>query len=193
MNTNTGLPVNRSVTPEGLQGTGQRYFQGLNFRQRCAMAVILCAMYPAFYLLKWIWPGTFAELLAVMGRLIPSDAGLNIMDNAAKNGAIREAEVYQDRVQQFMGSIRPDSQWTFHKDNWGPHEVVVLPRVIDSNTGVVTGPEGNPALGSVIVNDSRVPNCEPAALNKILYGDVPAIQSLESQQASRDGTQGGQS
>lgn len=93
--------------------------------------------------------------------------------NAARHGLARESSEMQANVDRFAAQLRPGTGWTFHKTQWGDHEVLVLPRVMDSNTGVVTGPEANPLLGSVVTNDHMAPNCDPSALQHILDGPSP--------------------
>ena len=92
---------------------------------------------------------------------------------AITNGRARDFSRLQANLQEFGSMIRPDSQWKHHEDQWGPHRIMVLPRVIDSNTGVVIGPEDNPERGSIVTNDGRPPNCDPPALDFILNGPAP--------------------
>jgi hypothetical protein len=90
--------------------------------------------------------------------------------NAANYGVAREASQLISNLDRAAGMFRPDTPWTFHKDQWGEYEVTVLPRVIDSNTGVIVGPSGHPNIGSVVTDDHCAPNCDPSALDAILYG-----------------------
>jgi hypothetical protein len=82
-----------------------------------------------------------------------------------------------------------DEQWRFHKTQWGPLEVLVLPRharplprevrrpkqrirVIDSNTGLVmTASRHSYLLGNVVVLDGCRPNCDTRALNYLINGN----------------------
>jgi hypothetical protein len=90
---------------------------------------------------------------------------------AVENGRAQMALQLDELIAKIAASFPVGSTWTFHKDQWGPHEVVVMPRVIDSNTGVITGPPDNPDRGQVVTIDGQMPNCEPPALNQILYGN----------------------
>lgn len=96
--------------------------------------------------------------------------------NMAQYGMAREGATMLENLDRLVGQLRPNSSWTFHKDQWGAYEVVVMPRVLDSNTGVVTGPPGSPELGSVVTNDHQPPNCDPPALQSILYGPPGSSQ-----------------
>ena len=93
--------------------------------------------------------------------------------SAIANGSARDFSRLEANLREFGSMMRPDSQWRHHEDQWGSHRVVVLPRVIDSNTGVIIGPEDSPDRGSVVTNDGHPPNCDPAALNFILNGPAP--------------------
>lgn len=93
-----------------------------------------------------------------------------IPETMARYGMAREGAEMLSNLDRLVGQLRPNSSWTFHKDQWGAYEVVVMPRVLDSNTGVVTGPPGSLELGLVVTNDHQPPNCDPPALQSILYG-----------------------
>ena len=100
---------------------------------------------------------------------------------AADCGKAREFGMLEDTLKQFAQTIRPDSQWTYNEDTWDDLKVVVMPRVIDSNTGVVTGPPGHPDLGLVVTNDGQPPNCDPPALHFILNGPIPPSPGVDAE------------
>ncbi len=110
---------------------------------------------------------TSTMMQSIFSRL-PVD---ELKQKAISRGRARSIQEWEQLSAKAMAGINPDSHWTFHHDTWGPHEVIVMPRIIDSNTGVVTGPPGNPDRGAVVTNDGQMPNCDPPALNSILYGD----------------------
>jgi hypothetical protein len=108
-----------------------------------------------------------------MYRRLPID---QLKREAIARGNARSVQEWEQLSAKAAAGLNPDSHWTFHREQWGPHQVVVMPRIIDSNTAVVTGPPENPERGSVITNDGLPPNCDPPALNQILYGDqVPNV------------------
>lgn len=109
--------------------------------------------------------------------------------HAGPLGIAHEANELLAHAAKLAATIRPDSQWTFHQDTWGAHEVIVMPRVIDSNTAVIIGPAGNPALGGVVTTDGLPPNCDPAALNNMLYGVQPAAGPVDAEFLSESAEQ----
>lgn len=132
-----------------------------------------------FYLLTQIVMGNLIRWVAgpngvadVMRGLLEAQRGdvQQLPEMMAAKGLARESSELIANVDRVAANLKPNSQWMFHKADWGDCEVTVMPRVIDSNTGVVVGPSGHPLLGSVVTNDHCAPNCEPAALNSILYG-----------------------
>jgi hypothetical protein len=142
----------------------------MNLRQRIGLAVMMYGQIIVAVLAKWIigHDGATPELM----RAIISQAKTytaEMPQNTARKGLAREASELNDLMGKMAASIRPDSHWRFHKATIGPVEIVVLPQIIDSNTGVVTATE-DPAimLGTVITTDGNPPNCDPAALNEIL-------------------------
>jgi hypothetical protein len=136
----------------------------------------------AHIVLRIVGKDTSGILRAMFGQTEQTLAELR--PGAISNGKAREFSQVEAQLKEFGSMIRPDSGWIHHEDQWGPHRVMVLPRVIDSNTGVVIGPEDNPDRGGVVTNDGQPPNCDPPALNFILHGPAPpaspATDSAES-------------
>lgn len=124
-------------------------------------------------------PGNQAELARHNLGLMPSAEAIRSV--GARNGLAREVDDWEQRMAACAQEIRPDSQWTFHKDTWGPHEVVVLPQITDSNTGIVVGPKDNPDRGAVITNDGGPPNCDPPALYQMLHGPCPPRGPIDAE------------
>lgn len=91
---------------------------------------------------------------------------------AIDNGQARQFLDMESVMARLAASIRPDSQWRFHEAQRGALRVLVLPRIIDSNTGVVLASSdlsaGQP--GDVVTFDGLPPNCDPPALDQILHG-----------------------
>ena len=146
--------------------------ESLPFRRRFALAFYITGM----KVVAW----TVAKISGDMRGLLPDlfntakDFIQPLRVKAVEHGGAREFQQFEGMLQQLATSIRPDSQWVHHEAQWGEYRVVVMPRVIDSNTGVVIGPkESNPNLGAVVTNDGEPPNCDPPALDFILNG--PAI------------------
>lgn len=99
---------------------------------------------------------------------------------AVESGRARDVLAMEGAFARAAATIRPDSQWTFRKEPRGPLIVMVLPRVIDSNTGVVLSSSdlsaGQP--GDVVTFDGLPPNCDPPALNHILYGPTGPLSAV---------------
>jgi hypothetical protein len=137
-----------------------------------------------FRLLLWCQFQLNAFVMGWMARMLLRDGEQNdfvramvqhpIMDERkttlAANGGARVLATLEGKVAAFAQNMRPDSQWTFHKDEWQGREVVVLPRVMDSNTAIVMGPAGHPDLGAVVTCDGLPPNCDPPSLDFMLNG-----------------------
>ena len=65
---------------------------------------------------------------------------------------------------------------SFHKEQWGDHEVLVMPRPdlkADSNTGVVTKSPDSSLLGAVVLRPGATGevDCHLPSLNRIITGD----------------------
>ena len=143
------------------------------FRRRLSLRFYLLAMRA----LAWATLKIAGDGMGLLPDLFSTAQGFvqPMKAKAAEAGRAREYGQFEGLMQQLAQSIRPDSQWVHHDAEWGVYRVVVMPRVIDSNTGVVIGPKESPDLGSVVTNDGQPPNCDPAALNFILNGPGPIV------------------
>lgn len=142
------------------------------FRNRLAM---YCFQF-GIRAITWIMAKISGDLSAIIPQLMSSANSYvqpPMRARAVENGRARDMSALEELIQQFARSIPPDSQWVHHEAEWQGYRVVVMPRVIDSNTGVVIGPKDSPELGSVVTNDGQAPNCDPPALNFILNGPGP--------------------
>ena len=142
----------------------------MTFRQRAGLAVMMHGQIIVATLAKRII-GRDGATPELMGAIITRarEYTAEMPANAARKGFAREASELNALVGKLAASIRPDSHWSFHKVPFGQVEIVVMPRILDSNTGVVVASE-DPAimLGDILTIDGNPPNCDPAALNQII-------------------------
>jgi hypothetical protein len=143
----------------------------MNRRVQFAVALYLLVTQKILgHVIRWVaGPNGVADVMR--GLLEVQRGAIEKLPNVmASKGLARESSELIANVDRVAANLKPDFQWTFHKAQWGDIEVTVMPRVIDSNTGVVIGPVGHTLLGSVVTNDHCAPNCEPSALYPILNG-----------------------
>src|ERR1700686_2104320 len=114
----------------------------LSRRQSAGMSVFMIGLKALARMVRWITGPvlTTTEMMQSMFARLPVD---EFKQQAIARGKARTILEWERLSQKAIANLNPESQWTFHKDQWGPHEVSVMPRIIDSNTGVVIGPPEN--------------------------------------------------
>lgn len=161
------------------------------WRVRVAMGLYIACLQVLAKLTQWIVGSEHAHdgMSGLMGLLRSQLAQRE--EAMVGNGRAREHGEISAMVSRLAATVRPESTWNFHKDTWGDAEVIVLPRVIDSNTGVILGPPGHPALGAVVTNDGNLANCEPAALAQIVGPEAAraCVPMVETQTTAHESTQ----
>jgi len=150
---------------------------GLPWRQRAAIALCSFVMrrgggvFMALIGLRHVDVNTcrrfFQAFITTLSGQMPADDS-----GAARNGLAREAGQLRQMFSQLQSQMHPGS-WVFHEESveGGKVRIMVLPRTIDSNTGVVLqSDEPRVLAGDIITVDGEPSNCDKAALNFVLRG-----------------------
>jgi len=147
------------------------------FRYPGSWRVRLClALYIAFAkafgnVLKLMAGNSCATTEILRGVLdVQKGVAATLPQNAATHGGVRLAEELVSRVDQLAAQLGPGLSWRFHQERWGNYDVMVLPRTVDSNTGLIIGPKDSLELGAIITNDHASANCDPHAMDYVLNG-----------------------
>ncbi len=152
----------------------------MTIRQKIGLALMTRGQIAIGKFSAWIMGGITSEVMrAYIEKQKPYIDALP--QNAIKLGMAREGSDMNATFQKFAASIRPDSQWCFNKTEHGKLVIMLMPRVIDSNTALVMESE-EPDIkpGDIITLDGNPPNCDPAALHQFT-APPPSLQEVDAE------------
>jgi hypothetical protein len=138
----------------------------LTIRQRVGLALMLNGQYllgrlSGAIIGKDLTPEVMQEFIGDLKSRMPENLG----QLGAQKGLARESQELEALFAKGLASLHPNSQWTFSKREVGPLVLMIMPRIIDSNTALVMSSSSRDVkAGDIITLDNEPPNCDPAAL-----------------------------